>query len=523
MNTVGELIERNGRNLAGHEAIVCADRRVTYHEYAERCRRLADSLYQHGVRRHDRVAVLAMNCIEYFDVYGACECAGFITTTVNFRLTRREINHILKDAAPKVLIFEAQYRDIVDALRLDLPGIDLLLCIGSSPEWAEDYAAFLTAGRVEGPPVRSGPDDLACLIYTSGTTGQPKGVIRTQRALLNTAEASAMAMEATCTSRMLQTTPVFHVGGKCMQLSALWMGSGLVLDRGFDPLRMLQTIESERINITFMVGPMLQAVLDHPQLEQFDLSTLRNIITAAAPIPIPLLKRAIARLGSIFSAQYGMTESLATAMPACRFDPNGTPDQLRRIASVGHALPRVDLKIVDENGRDSPTRTPGEVCLRSETQLAGYWNNSGATLEAIRDGWYRSGDIGYLDEEGYLFLVDRKKDMIISGGENIYSKEVEDALLEHPAVVDVAVIGVLDAKWGETVQAIVVCKPGTTLTGTELIAHCKGLIAGYKCPKSFQFTDELPRVASGKVNKPLLRERQQATKTTSSNAQETSQ
>ncbi|NQE47238.1 class I adenylate-forming enzyme family protein [Herbaspirillum rubrisubalbicans] len=507
MKTLGEIIERNARFYPDKEALVDDRRRVTYAQLLKRAKRLSSTFYANGLRRQDRVAILSMNCVEYYEAYRACELAGYILATVNFRLVAREIAWILKDAAPRVLIFEAQYTTLVEELRATLPDVELFICIGAAPAWAMSFEDAMAAGSAEGPSQRATPQDYAYLLYTSGTTGHPKGVVRTHAAMCTTAEICAMSSEFHSGTRLLQTTPAFHVGGIGYVNSAAWVGGTTVIQRGFDPVGMLRAIESESITFTFMVAAMLQAVLDVPGVQDYKLSSIEGIVTAAAPVPVPLLVRGIELLGPVFSVQYGMTEANACALPRTLVQPVGTPEQVRRLASVGHPQARVELRIVDDHDNDCAPGEKGEVWLRTDTQLSGYWNNSPATVEALRDGWYRTGDMGYQDDEGYVFLIDRKKDMIISGGENIYSREVEDALLEHPAVQEVAVIGVPHEKWGECVKAIVVLRPGRNVEETDLISHCRGQIASYKCPKSVAFVNELPRIATGKVSKAALRER----------------
>ena len=364
------------------------------------------------------------------------------------------------------------------------------------------------SGAPAGPPIRSKPEDLVYLWYTSGTTGRPKGVpVQHYKAAL-TAQLQSEIGPVPGDSVLLQVTPMFHVGGRGYVLGALWSGATVVIDRAFDARRMLEAIERERVTFTFMVAAMLQAVLDVPNVRSYDLTTMRSIVSAAAPIPVPLLKRGIELLGPIFSIQYGSTEvGQICDMPRHEVNPNGTAEQIRRLGSTGHPVPHIQFRLLDDNGEECAPGKPGEVVMRSEMMFDGYWNNSVATLEAIRDGWYFTGDIGVQDEEGYVFLVDRKKDMIISGGENIYSREVEIAIAEHPAVADVAVVGVPDPKWVEAVQAAVVLKAGAQLSEVELITHCRALIAHYKCPKYVAFVDNLPRLPSGKINKVELRAR----------------
>jgi acyl-CoA synthetase (AMP-forming)/AMP-acid ligase II len=507
MRTIGELLERNARFYPHKEALVCGGRRLTWRGLVDRARRLADGLHKLGLGRQDRVAILAMNCPEYMELLSAGDWAGYIVTTVNFRLAPPEIEWLLGDASPRVLVFEAQYTELVNALRGKFPGIVAYVCIGGEvPSWAQSFENVVASGSAEGPPFRSQPDDYGALVYTSGTTGRPKGALRSQWRWVATAEGGAYSSEFSSDTRVLLATPAFHVGVIGYALQAAWHAGTVVLHRGFDADAILAAIESERITFTFVVSAMLQALLDSPAIAHADLSSMRNIVTAAAPVPVPLLKRAVARLGPIFSIQYGATETGATVMFAHEVKPEGTEVDIRRTASVGHPGPRTRLRVVDDQGRDCPVGVPGEVWTHTDQRFDAYWNNTAATLDALRDGWYRTGDIGYLDEDGYLFLVDRKKDMIISGGENIYSREVEDAVQAFPGVAEAAVIGVPDAKWGEVVKAYVVCAPGAAAQAEDVIAHCKRLIAGYKCPKQVEVVAALPRVASGKVNKVALRE-----------------
>lgn len=510
MRTVRDLIERNARYYPTREAFVCGDRRVTHAAYAERARRLASGLYLLGLRRQERLAILAMNCLEFFEVYAAAEVASYVAAPINCRLAPAEIVYMLRDSGAKVLIFEARYVAVVEKLRAELHEVQHYICIGGDglPSWALAFEEVLGQGSSDGPPLEPQPDDYIYLWYTSGTTGKPKGVAWRQWKACESARANALLTELTGDSRVLQVTPAFHIGGKGYVTGAAWMGGCTVLHRTFDPVEMLASIDRERITMTFMVAAMLQAVLAVPDLSSYDVSSLRMIVTAAAPIPVPVLRRGIELFGPVFSIQYGCTEvGGIAALPRWEVNPNGTEAETRRLASVGHIPPEVDFRLLDERGELCPPGVPGEVVMRSQAMFEGYWNNMPATLEAIRDGWYHTGDIGFLDEEGYLFLVDRKKDMIISGGENIYSREVEEALASHADVVDAAVIGVPHPKWVEAVKAIVIVRSGARLTEEALISYCKTRIAGYKCPKSVEFVTELPRLLTGKLDKPALRAR----------------
>lgn len=507
MKTLAELLERNARLFPEQEAVVYQDRRITYGQLLERGLRLASSLHRMGMRHQDRVAVLAMNCNEYFDVFAACQMTGFICATVNFRLAAPELQYILSDSAPSVLIFEAQYAELVNALRPDLPAIEHYLCIGECPAWAQPYELSLAAGDPAGPGLRALPEDIVHLIYTSGTTGRPKGAARSQQGDLALAQNQSATMDIRTNGRMLVMMPMFHAGGISMMLSEFWHAGCVVLHRKFEPEEVLRTIERERIETVHMAPTIVQQVLDLPNLGDFDLSSLETILYAAAPMPVAVLKRGVELLGQIFVNSWGMTETSGTVLPRHLHKLQGSAEEVRRLGSIGQAMTYCDIRVVDEWDQDCPCGTPGEIWIRSPANMAYYWNNSIATIETLRDGWLRTGDMAWIDEAGFLFLVDRKKDMIISGGENIYCQEVEQALMHHPGVVDVAVIGVPHEKWGEAVKAVVVRNSGMSVTEAELIEFCTTRIARYKKPASVDWVDELPRLPSGKVNKMVLRER----------------
>ncbi|WP_332812677.1 AMP-binding protein, partial [Sphingomonas sp.] len=306
--------------------------------------------------------------------------------------------------------------------------------------------------------------------------------------------------------RLQLMMPVFHVGARFLQLGVHIRGGSVVLHHDFKPAEIVETIERERVTMTHMAPTMVQAMLNVPGIEERDLKSLHTICYSAAPMPVPLLKRGLKLLGPVFLQLYGMTEGGGTTLHKRQHRPDGTPEDIKRLGSIGQAAPNVDIRIVDEEGRELPAGEPGEILTRTATHMLGYWNNSAATIAALKEGWYHTGDVGYLDPQGFLYLVDRKKDMIISGGENIYSREVEEAVASHPAVMDVAVIGVKDDYWGETVRAITVLNPGHTVSEVELIEHTKSQIASYKKPKSVVFVDDLPRLPSGKINKVTLRQ-----------------
>ena len=506
LESLGDIVRDNAHKLPDATAIVHAGRRITFGEQLSRARRLASALHRAGVRRQDRVAVLSKNSVPYLEIYAAAELAGFVVGTVNFRLTGPEIAYILADCAPIALFFEAEYAETIATLRATLPSIETYVTIGGRDDRASEYEAFLESGSDEGAPVRACMDDVMHLIYTSGTTGRPKGVMRTHRAEMRIAEFMTTEVGVLREDVVQIMMPLFHVGARWLQIGSHLRGARIVLHREFDPLEILETMERERVTVVHMAPTIVARVLDHPRIDDFDLSSLRTIYYSAAPMPAPLLRRGLAKLGNVFLQLYGMTEGFGTTLHKGQHQPDGSALEMKRLGSVGQAPIGVGLRIMTDDGVEQPTGTPGEVELNTDSRMTGYWNNSIATAAALRDGWYKTGDVGYVDEQGFLFLVDRKKDMIISGGENIYCREVEEAIASHEDVADVAVIGVPDTAWGESVRAIVVTREGGSLTAPQVVEHCRTMIASYKKPRSVIFVEALPRLTTGKVNKVALRE-----------------
>jgi acyl-CoA synthetase (AMP-forming)/AMP-acid ligase II len=504
--TLADMIEANARKYPSDLAFTDGTRRIDHAGFADRARRLASAWARRGLRRQNGIAVLAQNCLEFFEIYGAGELAGFITATLNWRLAPAELLHVVNDSAPQVLVFEAAYSTTVAALRAQLPSVRHYVCIGGHIDFAEEYEAVVASGDAGGPPFRAHPDDIAYLIYTSGTTGRPKGVILGQREEVAAAEILGSDMRCCPADCILLMMPLFHIGAKILQIAQHWRAGAVHLQRGFDPAAVLRTIASDRITITHMAPTMIQTLLETPGIETADVRSLRMVVYAAAPMPLPVLRRAIGIFGPIFQQQYGQTEGPGTTLLAHQHVVDGTERERRLLTTVGQASPTVEVRVVDDAGNALPLGRIGEILIRSAGSMRGYWNNTIATIETLRDGFVHTGDVGWMDEEGFLTLTDRKKDMIISGGENIFSREVEEALVLHPAVAEAAVIGVPDAKWGEAVKAVIVPRHGAQVEAEALIAHCRTLIAGYKRPRHVVFVDELPRVPSGKVNKVQLRQ-----------------
>ena len=503
--TLGDVVRLNAARIPEETAFAFGATLVTFAEHHGRALRLSAAIAAAGLGLQDRVAVLSRNTRPFMEIYAAGELAGYVVATINYRLAAPEVARIVADAAPAILFFETAFAHLLEPVRAagDVPR--LVAFGGEVPDFAEDYEAFLASGDPAGADGRPGPDDILHVIYTSGTTGLPKGVMRSHRAELAVAASMASEIGIEPGDRMQLMMPAFHVGARFLQIGAHFRGATVRFHAEFDPPAVVDAIERERITITHMAPTMVKMLLDVPGIEARDLSSLRTLVYSGAPMPLPLLERGLSLLGPVFLQLYGMSEGCATTLPK-RQHRTATEADRRRLASVGQAAGGVEIRIADPADRPLPPGAVGEVQTRTPTLLSGYWNNGPATLAALRGGWYHTGDMGMLDENGFLFLVDRKKDMIISGGENIYSREVEAALASHPAVEDVAVIGVPDPTWGEAVVAVVVAREPRP-SADVLVAHCRTQIASYKKLRTIHFVAELPRLVSGKVDKVALRGR----------------
>ncbi|MDY0012249.1 MAG: long-chain-fatty-acid--CoA ligase [Rhodocyclaceae bacterium] len=503
--SLGHLLETNARRFRDVPAWVMGERSITHGELLIRARQLASALHNTGLRRQDRVGILSMNSLEYAETLAAAQYSGIIVATVNFRLAGPEMRYIINDATPEVLIFEAQYLPVIETLRSELPSVKTYVCIGGETEWAQNYEAFVASGDPAGPGFVATEDDIYCIVYTSGTTGKPKGCVWGHRETLAAGQICSGEMQTGPTDRILLVMPLFHVGAMWMGLAVSYRGGTCYLHRQYDPDHALDTIGRERITVLHFAPTMVHMLLESPKAASCDFSSVRTVVYSAAPMPTPLLRQAIKMFGRVFINLYGQSEVITSGLDRGLHHPDGTERERRWLSSVGHPFPNTLVRIVDDHGQDCPQGEPGEIVVKTVCMFRGYWNNSAATLNTIRDGWCFSGDMGRIDEDGILYLVDRKKDMIISGGENIYSREVEEAVLQHLAVSECAVIGQPDDKWGEVVCAVVVLKAGMSATEEELIDHAKTLIASYKKPKQVIFAKELPKLATGKINKIELR------------------
>lgn len=491
-----------------HLATVFGERRHTYRTFGDRVARLAGALQTLGMEAGDRVGMLALNSDRYLEYIMGVWWGGGVLNPVNIRWSVPEIVYSLDDCSTAILIVDEHFAALAEGIRATARNAPLFVYAGEGnvppgmlgfEQLIADALPVEDAGR--------GGDDLACIMYTGGTTGFPKGVMQSHLNLWAACMPRMVDMPPVRDGRLLHVAPLFHVAGMARALIQFFAGETHVLVSGFDPQQTLQVIERERITETLLVPTMILALLAHQDFDSYDLGSLTRLTYGASPSAGEMVEQLLKRLPDIeLSHSYGLTEAcpvVSSNLP-CNHTPQARQKGLSR--SVGRGGLGVNVKIVDLQGHEVPRGTVGEIIVRGANIMLGYWNKPEETANAVRNGWLYTGDAAYMDDQGYLFIVDRLKDMIVSGGENIYSAEVENVLSRHPAVALAAVIGVPHPQWGEAVHAVVVLKPGAQVDEAPLRQYCREFIAGYKCPKSIEFRDALPLSAAGKILKRQLRQ-----------------
>jgi long-chain acyl-CoA synthetase len=507
MPTLAEIARHQGRTRPDQTVLTFEGRETTYAALDRQTNHAANALIAAGVRPGECIAYFAKNSDHYFELLLAASKARAIMAPVGWRLAPAEAAYIIDHSEAKVLFVGPECIEQVQAALALCKTKPLLVALEPSAGLPA-YEAWRDAASAADPALGERPEDTVLLLFTSGTTGRPKGVELTNGNLMRSRQNPAQLgwNEWREGEVNFVAMPVAHIGGTGGGIMGVVSGVKTIVTRDFNPVEVLEFIERERVAKMFMVPAALQFIVRMPRAREIDYSNLRVVLYGAAPMPVALLRECIDVFGCEFCQQYGMTETTGTIvyLPPADHDPNGN----RRMVSAGLPLPGVELKIVDGQGNALGPNEVGEICTRSAANMKGYWRNSDATAATVADdGWLRTGDAGYLDEDGYLFIADRIKDMVITGGENVYPAEVENALHEHPAVGEAAVIGIPDDAWGEAVKAIVVLKPGASLNEGELIAFIRSRIAHYKAPRSVDFrAAPLPRSPSGKILRRELRE-----------------
>ncbi|MGQ0624681.1 MAG: long-chain-fatty-acid--CoA ligase [Sporichthyaceae bacterium] len=493
---LADLIREQAAAHPGHEALVCGSTRLTWARLHDHSSRVANALLAGGVARGDRVGVLARNNAEFFEVAFGAAKIGAITVALNWRLAPSELAAVLDHAQPRVLITDGACAHL---LPRDLGAVVV--------NYDTDYPAWRDAASAVDPAHPVDTQDVAYLLYSSGTTGQPKAVALTHANLAHSGAMASRGFRMGPDTVHMCAGPQFHIAGAGTGLMAMFFGARTVIITDPLPEVLLRTIATERVTHAFLVPALIQVLIDSPLLAEHDVTSLVQISYGAAPMTEALLRRAMAALGATFLGLYGMTETAGVVTVLDPRDHETSGPRTGLLRSVGRALDWVEARVVDPaTGQDRAPGEPGELWVRSAQVSPGYWNQAEVTAAAFTpDGWLRTGDGAYLDAEGFVFLRDRIKDMIISGGENVYPAEVENVLAEHPDISEVAVIGVPHERWGETVKAVVVLRGGASPDADGIRAFAKKRIASYKCPTSVEFVDALPRNPSGKVLKKDLR------------------
>ncbi|MEQ8436590.1 MAG: long-chain-fatty-acid--CoA ligase [Ilumatobacter fluminis] len=502
---LADIVRNGSSQWPDRRAIVSDERTVTYAELDRRSNQVANALAARGIGHGDRVGFLSMNRIEYFETMLGAAKLGAVTVPVNWRLAPGEVGAVLDDADPSVLVVEGDLLALVAGAPDRLA--DRIVVVGAHPDGdgRSSFDTLVDAAADDDPLVDVVDTDVMWQLYTSGTTGRPKGVMLMHRNLLLTADGLADAWHFDPGCVVYVPYPSFHAVGTAWPILTMSRGGTVLLRRAFDPADFLHHVDTEGVTLTMMVPAVLNMVLDEADGSDADLSSLRDIVYGAAPISQAVLARAIELMpGCEFHHAYGLTESTGT-VTTMQWHEHRVGEE--RMKSCGRALPWVEMKLVDPNdGREVEVREVGEVWMRGTTVMKGYHGKPDETADTITDGWLHTGDAGYLDEDGYLYLTDRVKDMIISGGENIYPAEVENVLFEHPAVREAAVVGIPHERWGETVLAVVVPRPGAVVEPDEVISFCRERLAHYKCPTRVEVRDEpLPLNPTGKVLRRELR------------------
>jgi len=490
------------------EILVFQDSRFTARQYVERVYRLGNALLNIGLVKGDRVALLLQNSNFSAECFRGVNSAGMAFVSLNFRNAAPEHLYILNNSEAKAILVGEEFVEMIETLLPKAPLVEHVIVVpGKGNHHRISYENLLANAPATEPPVDIGYEDAYSIRYTSGTTGKPKGVLQLVRSDMTVLFSTLMeGLDIKPTDAVALTAPVTHASG-AMILPHMARGAKVVILPGFDPESLLKTIEKEKITTLYLVPTMIVMLLNHPTLNQYDLSTIRTIRYGASPIAPDVLQKGIQTFGDVFIQGYGLTEASMPLTLLTKEDHklDGSEKALKHLKSIGREVMVATVRIMDSEGNILPPGEVGEIVVQSDQVMAGYWKNPEATTEALRGGWLHTGDMGYRDEDDLLYLVDRKNDMIISGGFNIYPREVEDVLYMYDAVLEAAVIGIPDAKWGETVKAFVVLKTGKTATEEEIITHCKTYLASYKKPTSVDFIPELPKNANGKILKKDLK------------------
>jgi long-chain acyl-CoA synthetase len=509
--TIGDLLVRNANKFPNKTAVVSeGEVSMTFRTFNERVNRLAQRLIDFGVNKGDRIGVLAHNGHQFMELYFAAAKTGAIFCPYNNHVKQFEMKEVLDYSTPRFLFLDVDFADMISALAPQLSSVERYICLQRSEGRPfEDYETIVAKGRNEEPAKSVVEDDVLSIFFTAGTTGRPKGAMRTHRHLMSDAVASVIELKVSYDERVLITFPMYHVACEDNIVRHSFMPNTIHIKRegGFKPEQVLDYIAKEGITRCQFVPTMIHSLIQVPDVSKYNLTSLQLILYAGSSMPVGLLKKALSVFPCGFAQMYGQTESgpFTTVLKPEDHLLDGSEKRLARLASSGKAVVNYEIRIVDEDDNDVPVGQVGEMIGRSEAMMVGYWQMPEESKEKLRNGWLHTGDLARMDEDGYIYIVERKNDMIISGGVNIYPREIEEVLYSHPAVSEASVIGLPDEHWGEVVKAVVVLDEDAKATEAEIIEFCGQRLAGYKKPKSVEFWHELPKSSTGKILKKEIR------------------